>query len=106
SYAIRGLPPTTRGSYTRRFFPRLACPDEPGHPFCKFMAASQSHPTLLHFEIMLDLRCVHRGFRPSPAFPRTAKALANCFAAVLEHGARLDRQSLVPNQNPAPEGVD
>jgi len=41
----------------------------------------------LHFEIILDRRCGQGGFRQLIAFLRTAKALADFFTEVLEHGA-------------------
>ena len=50
---------------------------------CKFIAAAQSQPALLHFEIIADRRCSEGGFRQPLAFLRTAKALADFFAEVL-----------------------
>src|SRR5262249_60769894 len=61
--------------------------DEPRQPFCKFIAAGQSQPTLLHVEIALDRGWTQGGFRQQPAFLRTLKALTDFFAEVLEHGA-------------------
>src|SRR5262249_30656870 len=72
------------------FIPRLFAPerfDEPRQPFCKLIAVGQSQPTLLHLEIILDRRWGHGGFRQLLAFLRTAKALADFFAEVLQHDA-------------------
>src|SRR5215831_20687589 len=81
------------GSFSsgRRLIPRLpalaeGC-DEPRQPFCKFIAAGQSQPTLLHVEIALDRGWTQGGFRQQPAFLRTLNALTDFFAEVLEHGA-------------------
>jgi hypothetical protein len=45
--------------------------------FCKFIAAGQSEPALLHLQIILDRRWVQSGFSPPPAFLRMTKALAD-----------------------------
>src|SRR5262249_58100719 len=78
----------------RRFFvvprARERC-DERRQPFCKFVAATQSQPALLHLEIKLDLRCAEGDFRQPPAFLRMAKALADFFAEVLKHGPASHR---------------
>src|SRR5262249_18948206 len=60
---------------------------EPRQPFCKFIAAGQSQPALLHFEVTLDRRWGQGGFRQLLAVLRMAKALADFFAEVLEHVA-------------------
>src|SRR5262249_58921262 len=62
---------------------------EPRESFCKFIAAGQSQPAMLHVKIILDCRWARGSFRQSLAFLRTAKAFADFFAEVLEHGARL-----------------
>src|SRR5215471_1615072 len=59
---------------------------EPRQPFCKFIAAGQSQPALLHFEVTLDRRRGQGGFRQLLAVLSMAKALADFFAEVLEHG--------------------
>src|SRR5262245_44194556 len=72
------------------FIPCLFAPerfDEPRQPFCKLIAVGQSQPTLLHVEIILDRRWGQGGFGQPLAFLRTAKALVDVFAEVLEHGA-------------------
>src|SRR5262249_25612282 len=69
--------------------PRVATErfDEGRQPFRKFVAAGQVEPALLHFKIILDCRCAQGCFSQPLAFLRTAKALANFFAEVLERGA-------------------
>jgi len=61
--------------------------DERRQPFGKFVATGQGQPALLHVEIIVDHGWVEGGFSQPPAFLRTAKALANFFAEVLERGA-------------------
>src|SRR5262249_18509954 len=60
---------------------------ESRQPFCKFIAAGQSQPALLHVEITLDRSRTQSSCRQLPAFLRKAKALTDFFAEVLEHGA-------------------
>src|SRR5262249_29603884 len=77
-------------------------------PLRKFVAAGESQPTLLHRETIGPHRFARRSLGRRPAFVRTEVALANVFADVLEHGARLlsrcqagARQVSLP---PTPEG--
>src|SRR5262245_24088182 len=60
---------------------------ESRQPFCRFIAAGQSQPALLHVEITLDRSRTQSSCRQLPAFLRKAKALTDFFAEVLEHGA-------------------
>src|SRR5262249_55471240 len=50
--------------------------DKRRQPFCKFIAAGQIEPALLHFEIIPDRRWVQEGFSKPPACLRMTMALA------------------------------